>query len=94
MELGRKRRQRQPDAGLDAAHLGQRPLDRDRIGLDEQVQVQGQQRRLIASAAGQSPASAALHIRAIGPGATLAVTEITPCPPIAISASAESSLPL
>ena len=46
------------------------------------------------SALAKSPARAAAHISAIGFGATLAVTEMTPSAPMAMSASAESSLPL
>ena len=39
----RERRERQPDAALDQAHLGDRPLDRDRIRLDEELAVQPEQ---------------------------------------------------
>ena len=43
MKLLGERRQRQPQAVFDHAHLGERPLDRDRVCLDEQALVQRQQ---------------------------------------------------
>ena len=80
-----KRGQRQADAALDHAHLLQHPLDRDRIGLDEQVAMQSEQLVVQRTRLGKSPANAAAHISCIRRGATLAVTEITPSPPISSS---------
>ena len=50
-------------------------------------------RSLIARAVATSPLLAAAHISDIDCGATFAVTEITPCPPSSMYASAVSSLP-
>ena len=76
------------------AHLGQRPLGRDRVRLDKELAMQRSRRLLHARAAATSPFSAAAHICAINFGATLAVTEITPWPPISISGNAVMSSPL
>ena len=65
----------------------------NRVSLDKQIKVQRHQ-RVVDGAPAKSPASARRHMSAINFGATLAVTEMTPSLPIAIRASAESSLPL
>src|SRR5690606_29657190 len=46
MVLGRKRHQRQAVAELGQAHFGNRPLDRDRVGLHEQHLVQLRETRI------------------------------------------------
>jgi hypothetical protein len=94
MLSGRQRSQRQAQTGLDQAELGTRPLDRNRVGLDEQLAVQRQQQIVDFPCSLQVPLTAATHISCISFGATLAVTEITPWPPSSMKGMADPSSPL
>ena len=66
------------------------------IGLDSKNNVLCNKANwlLIACALYSSPARAAVHIAFINAGATLAVTDMTPCPPARIKSTVLASSPV